>query len=155
MATGRGGYRSNARKARREERLSEVVAGLYGADLAALVAKLMDAGPVAAETAATRESVRPAEIVPKSKGVRKRDMEVEPSTEPAAKIFLPLPAEYSEGILLEAAGHSDRARGIRIRVIASLYAGLDHAAAARANKVGLGDVYLWLAAFRKDGLAGL
>ncbi|MCS4089922.1 helix-turn-helix domain-containing protein [Rhizobium sp. BK176] len=79
-----------------------------------------------------------------------------PAKNPSAYHFhVPLPNGFHTKLLETQAEHATGERAIKLRVMASLYSGHDYNQAAEENKVPLGNVYLWLADFRKGGLAAL
>ncbi|MBY3150904.1 helix-turn-helix domain-containing protein [Rhizobium laguerreae] len=67
----------------------------------------------------------------------------------------PLPNGFHTKLLESKAEEATGERKIKLRVMASLYSGHDYGQAAKENQVPLGDVYLWLADFRRGGLAAL
>ncbi|MCV9963847.1 helix-turn-helix domain containing protein [Pararhizobium sp. BT-229] len=77
-------------------------------------------------------------------------------TEPKAYHFLtPLPKGFHTKLLESKAEQATGERKTKLRVMASLYSGHDYSKAAEENHVPLGNVYLWLADFRRGGLAAL
>lgn len=79
-----------------------------------------------------------------------------PAKNPDAYHFLnPLPNGFHTKLLEAQAEHATGERATKLRVMASLYSGHDYNQAAEENKVPLANVYLWLADFRKGGLAAL
>lgn len=78
------------------------------------------------------------------------------SQEPAPYHFrTPLPTGFDTKMLENEAEGAKGERKTKIRVMASLYSGHDYGQAADENHVPLGSVYLWLADFRRGGLAAL
>jgi hypothetical protein len=87
-----------------------------------------------------------------------------PKTPPAGKeakaqssyqFLNPLPDGFGAKLLTTKANETTGERATKLRVMASLYSGHDYSQAAQENHVPLGNVYLWLADFRKGGLAAL
>lgn len=67
----------------------------------------------------------------------------------------PLPNGYGANMFIAKAEQATGERKTKLRVMASLYSGHDYSQAAAENHVPLGNVYLWLADFRKGGLSAL
>jgi hypothetical protein len=79
-----------------------------------------------------------------------------PVKNPTAYHFhVPLPNGFHTKLLETKAEQATGERATKLRVMASLYSGHDYSQAAMENKVPIGSVYLWLADFRKGGLAAL
>ncbi|MDW9478690.1 hypothetical protein GOB57_08230 [Sinorhizobium meliloti] len=76
--------------------------------------------------------------------------------EPKAYHFhSPLPSGYGAKLFETKAEQATGERKTKLRVMASLYSGHDYSQAAAENNVPLGNVYLWLADFRRGGLSAL
>jgi hypothetical protein len=74
---------------------------------------------------------------------------------PKHNFLVPLPKGFHTKLLEGKAEEANGERKIKLKVMASLYSGHDYSQAAEANNVPLGNVYLWLADFRRGGLAAL
>lgn len=162
-----GGYRSTARRIKREQRLTDVLSGGQGEQLAVAISEFIQSGhptpeqghEVTSKPAHETEQVRPAAVRPAALSSRssspRRAKEATTEAAHPAKTLSPLPEGYSEQSLLDASRDSEAQRALKLKVIASLYGGSDPAAAASAHKVNLGKVYLWLAEFRQGGIDAL
>lgn len=78
-----------------------------------------------------------------------------PQDKPHYHFLVPLPKGFHTKLLESKADQATGERKTKLKVMASLYSGHDYSEAADENKVPLGNVYLWLADFRKGGLAAL